>query len=159
MCAQFTSQHCWNGLAEEKPDMRAVAGTRSLQRNWQIHSAARLPKRARIFPPGRFVKIGCQKKACFIMEHRICTHDEITTVVVLTRQMPTNHVIRNGKKTPVRTFGAFNSGLFTYSADPLIGTDRRIARLARFTALEPARVDILSTAKQRTKESDLGGGG
>ena len=74
-------------------------------------------------------------------------------------EMPANHLVGYGKKTPMRTFGTFDSRFFADSLGPLIGTSRRIAGSARLAAFEAARINIFSSAKQRAEEGDFGLGG
>ena len=81
------------------------------------------------------------------------------TIVVLTAEMPANHVVGYRKKALVRAFGTFDSRFFADSLDPLITASRRIASPACSTTLEAARVDIFSSAKQGTEEGDFGLGG
>jgi hypothetical protein len=73
--------------------------------------------------------------------------------------MPVNHFVGNGKKTPVRAFRTFDSGLFADSLDPFIATHRRIAGPARLAAFKATRIDIFASMKQRSEESDFGLGG
>ena len=77
---------------------------RSLQGRRQIHLSGKFQqKRADIFPPCCFVKIGGEEETGFVQKHRINAYDEITPMVVMTLQMPTNHVVSYGKKTLVGT--------------------------------------------------------
>ena len=106
--------------------------------------------------PRRFVEIGRQEETGFIQQHWIDAHDEIAAMVVLTPQMPPNRIVSYGKKTLVRTFGTFDSGLFADSLDPFITTGRRIAGPARLAAFEAARVNIFAPTKQGTEEGNFG---
>jgi hypothetical protein len=91
--------------------------------------------------------------------HRINAHDEITAMVVLTPQMPANHIVIYGKKTLVGTLGTFDPWFFADALDPLIATHWRIASPARLAAFEATRVNIFASMKQRTEEGDFGLGG
>jgi hypothetical protein len=68
-------------------------------------------------------------------------------MVVLTPQMPPIRIVSFGKKTLVRAFGAFDSGLFAYSLDLFIATHGRIACPARLGAFKAARVNIFKPTK------------
>jgi hypothetical protein len=120
---------------------------------------ASFQKRGDIVPPGCFVKIGGQEETGFVQKHRINAHDEITAMVVPTPQMPTNYLVRYGKKTLVRAFGTFDPWFFADALHPLITTHRRVAGSASFAAFEATRVNIFPSMKQRPEESDFGLGG
>ena len=81
------------------------------------------------------------------------------TKVVLTAEMPANHLFSDGKKALVWAFGTLNSRFIADSLGPLIGTSGRIAGPTCLAAFEAARVNILSSSKQRTEQGDFGLGG
>ena len=80
-------------------------------------------------------------------------------MVVMTLQMPANHIVSYGKKTLVGTFGTFDPWFFADALDPFITTHRRIAGPASLAAFEATRVNIFASMKQRTEEGDFGLGG
>jgi hypothetical protein len=115
----------------------------------------RFQKRFRIVLPSCLVKISRQKEAGFIQEHWVHAHDEITAIVILTAEMPTNYIVRNGQELSVRAFGTFDSGLFTDALNPLVGANWRITGFAGLAALESTRVNVVAASKKRAEESDL----
>jgi hypothetical protein len=94
-------------------------------------------------------------RTAVIQKHRINAYDEITAMVVMTLQVPTNHVVRYGKKTLVETFGTFDPWLFADALDPFITTHRCIAGPTSLPAFEATRVNIFASVKQRTEEGDF----
>jgi hypothetical protein len=80
-------------------------------------------------------------------------------MVIVTGEVPANHLVSNGKKTPVGAFRTFDSRLFANSLDPLMGTSGRVAGPACLAALEAARVDVFSSVKEGAEKSDFGLGG
>ena len=121
--------------------------------------AACFQKRGGIVLPRCFIKIGGQEETGLIQKHRINAHDESLTKVVLTAEMPANHLFSDGKKALVWAFGTLNSRFIADSLGPLIGTSGRIAGPTCLAAFEAARVNILSSPKQRTEQGDFGLGG
>ena len=113
-----------HGFVKEEPNVSALARARSLQGRRQIHLTASFQKRADIVLPCCFVKIGGEEETGFVQKHRINAHDEITAMVVMTLQMPANHIVSYGKKTLVGTFGTFDPWLFADALDPFITTYR-----------------------------------
>src|SRR5205807_705160 len=108
-----------------------------------------------VFCPSCLVKISRQKETSFIQEHGIHAHNEIASMVILTRKMATDYLVRNRQKPLVETVGAFDPGLFANPAYPFIGADWRISRLAGLAIFKPARIDVLATPEERSKECDL----
>src|SRR5215475_5173034 len=91
------------------PNLRAkVAGTASLKKNQMCPP---LPDRDRSTAAGNFIQ-------------RINAPDEITAMVVMTLQMPANHIVSYGKKTLTGTFGTFDPWLLADARDPFITTHR-----------------------------------
>jgi hypothetical protein len=58
----------------------------------------------------------------------------------------------------VRAVAAFDPGLFTNTADPLIAASRGIAGTSGLPALESAWIDILTPSEKRAEERDFFGG-
>jgi hypothetical protein len=77
-------------------------------------------------------------------------------MVVVAGEVPANHLVSYGKKTPVGAFRTSDSRFFADSRRPLIGTRRRIAGPACLTAFEAARVDVFSSAKEGAEEANFG---
>src|SRR5262245_4190685 len=70
--------------------------------------------------------------------------------------MPTNYFISNWKKTLVLAVRALDTRLLADASNPLIAAGGCVTRFPGFSALEPSRINIVSSAKERTKEPDLG---
>jgi hypothetical protein len=56
------------------------------------------------------------------------------------------------------TLAALDPGFLADALNPFIAARRRISGLAGLEVHKPPRVNIISPAKQRAKEGDLGGG-
>ena len=117
------------------------------------------PRTRLYLPAGCFVKIGGQEETSFAPKHRVDAHYEFPTVVVMAAKMPSNYFVGYGKKTLVRTFGAFDSRFLANSPDPLIAASWRVTSPTCLTALEALRINILSSPKQRAEQSNFGVGG
>ena len=135
--------------------MPAVAGARPLQRHRHFEPATRLDERARIRLPAFPVEIHREKKASLVQQHRINAHDEVAALPVLPRKMPANHFIGDRKKAAIRTLGAFDLRFFAYAAHPFVRTRGGVTRFPGRATLEPARINILPPAKQRSEQADL----
>jgi hypothetical protein len=70
--------------------------------------------------------------------------------------MPTNDLIRYGQEMLIQTCGALDPGLLAQTRRPFITTSGCISGLTRLAMLEAASIDIVSTAKERAKQRDLG---
>jgi len=90
-----------DGLGKEQPDMSSVARSRSFPGQPAGSVRGMFADGFGVFPPMGLVKVGCQEEAGFILEHGIDAHDEIAALVVLARQVPANHVIRNRQEAAV----------------------------------------------------------
>jgi hypothetical protein len=55
----------------------------------------------------------------------------------------------------MRAFGALDPRLLANPPDPLVPARRRIAGPAGPAAHEPARIDVLAPAKERTEQGDF----
>jgi len=114
------------------------------------------------------VKVASQEETGLIQQHRINAHDETTALVVLTRQMPANHLVGYGKKTLVGAVGTFDPR-FEYTQGEILRfaqndssdeffrspTAWRIAGPASLSAFETARIDIFPSVKQGAEEGDF----
>src|SRR5215472_15455061 len=69
--------------------------------------------------------------------------------------MPADYIVSNRQKSPVRTFGAFDSRLFANPSYPLVRAHRRIPSLAGLATLKSAGIDIITSSKEGTEECDL----
>ncbi|HEY0372862.1 MAG TPA: hypothetical protein VGD79_12715 [Thermoanaerobaculia bacterium] len=144
-----------NGLFEEEPHVGALTGTRPFDGRRQIQPPAGLHERTRILAPAPLVEIDREKRTRLIAEHGIDSRDERLPFIVASRQMPADHVIGNGQETLVMTRGASDPRLLTDPSHPFVATSRRISGLSGFPALEPARIDIVASAKEGTEQRDL----
>ena len=143
-------------LLEKQPDVPAIARARSLQGRRQIQPTTGFQDRSRILLPLRLVQVGRQEEAGFIPEQRVNAHDEVAPGVVVAGKMPANDLVGDGQEVLIRTCGAFDPGLLAQARRPFVATRGRISRLAGLAILEAARIDIVSSAKERAKQGDLG---
>jgi hypothetical protein len=112
---------------EENPDVCTVAGARTFQCGGHVQATACFAKSFRIVAPAFLVEIHCEHEAGFVLQHRIDAHDEIFAGVILAREVPSDRLLRHGKKSLMPTFAAFDSGLFADAPDPLIAASGLIA--------------------------------
>jgi hypothetical protein len=108
-----------------------------------------------IFLPVVFVEVDRQKETRFIQELRVYTHHEIRSTVVPPHEVRPDHGVGDWQILLVRTRGTLSVRFLADPALPFIPTCGRIPGLARCTALEAPRKDILPTAKERAEEGDL----
>src|SRR5262245_33816808 len=83
------------------------------------------------------------------------TCDKRVTVVVSTRQVPSNDVVSDGKESAIRTFRALNSRFLTDAADPFVRAGDGVAVLAHFLTVEASRVHVHAAAEEGAKQRDL----
>ena len=131
--------------------MATVAGTGTFNSRWYVEFAACCYKGRRILLPTFFVKIDGQQKTGLVQEHGIKTHDEITTPVITSGEMPADDLVRDRQKSPVWANSTFNPSLVAEPLDPFIGTGWLITAFAGFTTFKSKRINILPTAKQTTE--------
>jgi len=72
--------------------------------------------------------------------------------------MPTNYFISDWKKTLVLAVRALDMRLLADASNPLIAAGGCVTRFSGFPALEPPRINIVSSTKKRAKQFDLGVG-
>ena len=116
--------------------MAALSRTRPPERRRQNHPAAPLHE-------------------CECIHQPADAGDEWLTGIIAAGQVPPNDFIRDWQEPMVRTLRALDARLFADALYPFIGAGRCVAGFARFPALVPPRVDILTSAKERTEECDL----
>jgi predicted GIY-YIG superfamily endonuclease len=135
-----------------EPDRHYVGVTSNLARRLEAHNAgqkvAGFEKCSCILAPCCLVEIDRQEEARLVSEQRIHASDEGLALIVAAGQVPADHLISDGKESTMRTLRALDAGLFADPAHPLIGARRRIAGLAGLSALESARVDVVTAAEQ-----------
>ena len=69
--------------------------------------------------------------------------------------MHLNYFVGDRQETTIRTIGTLDLRFFADAADPLVSTSWRVAGSICLAAFEPARIDILPSAKQGPEELDL----
>jgi hypothetical protein len=150
------SQRGGHGLLKEQPDVASVAGTRTLQKCRYVQAAACLQDGCGVSLPIGLVEIGGQEKAAFILQHRIHADDEIAAGRILSRQVPADDVVRDRQEVTVLAIGTLDAWLVAEANSPLVDARRLVTGLAALAALEAPRIDVLTSTKQGTKQSDLG---
>src|SRR5689334_12077815 len=108
--------------------MRTIAGTRTFQCCRQIQPSACLEKGASVLSPVLPIKVNRQKMAVLVQKHGIDAHDKAAPPIIISRQVPTNNLIRYGKKTTVGTICALDPWLLANASHPFIGASRLVAR-------------------------------
>src|ERR1051326_5904351 len=153
--AELARERGRNGFFEEEPYMPAFARSGSLQRRRQIQPAACLHKCARVLAPAHLVEIDRQEKTRLVAKHRIDTRDKRLPVIILSRQMPADHVVIDRQETLMSTVRTTNPRLLTDPSQPLVPAGWHVARLPGFPALEPACIDVVPSAEERTEQRNL----
>ena len=136
-------------LGEEYPDMSAIARARSLESRRHALRPAGFEEGVRVPPPVLLVEIGGEKPAGIVREHRIDA-DRVAAA-----QMPVDRVVRHRPERLVGTGAAPDARLAADAGRPLVGADRRVARLARPGVFPALRIDVLAAAKQGPEQRDL----
>lgn len=136
--------------------MPTAAGARALERRRKIQTPARTHEGERILLPTGFVEVDREEEARLVQEERIHARDERLAIGILAREVPPDDQIGDGKESTVRTVGASDARFLTDPANPLIRAGGCIAGPPGLPALEPARVHVVSTPKERAEERDLG---
>jgi hypothetical protein len=108
-----------------------------------------------IFLPLRLVEVDGQEETRLIQKQRIDTRHEGLPRDIAAGQVPADDVVCHREKSTLRALGAFDARLLADATHPFVRARGRVSRLAGLLALEPARVDVFSTSKQRSKERDL----
>src|SRR5438046_10667049 len=70
--------------------------------------------------------------------------------------MPTNYFISDWKKTLMLAVRALDTRLLADASNPLIAAGGCVTRFPGFSALESPRINIVSSAEERTEQPDLG---
>ena len=140
---------------EEQPNVTARSRARALQRSRKSQPLTSLVKCAGVLLPAIAIEIDSQEVAGLVRKHRVEANNEVTAQTVEASEMLPDDLVRDRKKTPVGTLGTFDSGLLANTADPFVGASRCIPGLASFPAYEPARIDVLTPAKQGAEQDDL----
>jgi hypothetical protein len=136
--------------------VRPVTRVRSLDRNGDAFGPRGIAERDNIPLPGLLVEIRREKPACFVRLHRIDTSGEIDRVSGrFPGQMGANNVVAERDESLIRTLTTLNLRLSANPSDPLIPTDRRVARFPAFRILPSARKYLLSSAEQAPEERNL----
>jgi len=81
---------------------------------------------------------------------------KILARLILTGEVPPDCLVGHWHKPAVGTGGAFDLGLVTDAADPLVPARRHVAGLAGPAALEPAGINVVPAPEQRLEQRDLG---
>ncbi|MFH0880821.1 MAG: hypothetical protein V2A34_13985 [Lentisphaerota bacterium] len=158
MRAKFSGPYGRHRIFEEKPKMGPVTGAGSFHGGRKPKFAANFPNSAHIFTPIFLVEVGGQEEAGLILQHGVDTHNKLTARLIPARKMMHYGFIGYGKESPVGAVGASNLAFVAQVSDPLVGASGAVTRLAGLSTLETARIHIRPSAKERSKQGDLGRG-
>lgn len=70
--------------------------------------------------------------------------------------MPPDDIVRHRQPSLMGAVAALDPRFLAHPADPFVSAGRRVSGLSGLPALEPTRIDLGATTKQRTKEFDFG---
>ena len=133
-----------------------LTGPGSFQHSRNAHGTAGLQKCTSVLAPALLIEIDGQEKARLVLKHGVNACDKRLAGWIKSRQMPTNHFISHRKKPSMLAVRALDSWLLADTSNPLIAAGGRVTRFSGFPALEPPRINIVSSTEERTKEPDLG---
>jgi len=111
---------------------------------------------SRVFPPTVLVEVSGEKETRLVLDHRVDTGHKRLSGVVTAGQVPPNYIVGGGKEAAVRAIRTLDSWFLADAADPLVRTCRGVSGLPCSPALEAARIDLIASSKERTKQRDLG---
>ena len=149
VAAHFACGPRGDGLREEEPDVRAVAGSRSLDQGGQPEPPRRLHERANVLLPRGLVEVGGEKPARLVSEHRVDAHHVLAAQVLEQRR------IIHGPERLVRTIAALHLRQLAYAGDELVRASGRIASLARLLADEARRIQVVAAAEELPEQLHL----
>src|SRR2546426_5236119 len=135
--------------------MPATTRPGSFQHSRNAHGTAGLEKCPSVLAPAFLIEIDGQEKTRLVLKHWINACDKRLTRLIKTRQVPTNHFIGHWKKTLVLAVRALDSRLLADASNPFIAAGRRVTRSPGFPALEPPRINVVSTTEERAEKFDL----
>ena len=115
----------WDRCGEEDPNVRALAGARTLDCDGYAEFARRSADRPRIVTPTRAVEVDRAKPTCVVLEQWVDADDMTPT------QMVEEHTAIQGLEGLIRTRAATHVRLAAHAGDPLVVTGRRVARPSR----------------------------
>ena len=72
--------------------------------------------------------------------------------------MPANDFIRDAKKALIWTIRAFDPWLLAHAANPFVPAGGLVTGAAGLPALETPGIHVVSSAKERAEQCNLGGG-
>src|SRR5213078_826528 len=102
------------------------------------------------------IEISGEEKTRLVLKHRVYAGDKRLTGWIKSRQMPTNYFISDWKKTLMLAVRALDTRLLADASNPLIAAGGCVTRFPGFSALESPRINIVSSAEERTEQPDLG---
>src|SRR2546422_7097746 len=109
-------------------------------------------KRNCVLAPAFLIEISGEEKTRLVLKHRVYAGDKRLTRWIKSRQMPTNYFISDWKKTLVVAVRALDTRLLTDASNPLIAAGGCVTRFFRFLALQPPRINIVSSTQKRAKK-------
>ena len=116
----------------------------------------RLEKGSCVFAPVSPVEIHGKEEERFVLQQRVNARDKRLAVGIVAGEVPVDDLIGDRKESPMGTFRALDARLLADASNPLIATRGCVTRFPGFSALESSRINIVSSAKEGTKEPDLG---
>ena len=137
-----------NGILKEKPGMRAVSGTGTLQGHGDAKSDAYFPERCAVPLPAVIVKINRQKVAHLVPAQGVEAGDDISP------QMRLDDLFVQGVVSLMPAVETFDRRFPAEARFPFVPANRCIPRPA-FPVLPSFGVNILPPFEQRHKQPDL----
>jgi hypothetical protein len=75
--------------------------------------------------------------------------------VVKAREVPAYDIVGDLEKSTMRTFGALDTRLLAYAANPLVRAGGCVTGLTGLAAFKATRIDVLAATEQRAKQASL----
>ena len=153
--AQASRQRCRQRIVEKQPHMAAAPGPRSLESRRDAQAVARSQERRGVVLPPSLIEVDREEEARLIEQQRVDARDERLPFGIPSRQVPADDVVGDWKETAIGALRALDPWLLADAPHPLIGAGGCVPAFAGLAALESPRIDVRSTAKERTEEGNL----
>jgi hypothetical protein len=129
--------------------MRPVTRARALDRDGDAFRPRGIAERDNIPLPGLLVEICREEPASLVRQHGIDAGGKFGRVSCrFTGQVGANDVVAEWNEGLIWTLTAFDLWFSADPPDPLVPTDRRVARLSAFRILPSAGKYLFSSAEQ-----------
>lgn len=143
---------------QKQPDMGALAGAGTFQREWDTVRTANARNSAGTVLPVGVIEVQRQQIAGLVRQHGVQT-DNIPPLCISPGQVTVDGCVIQWAQHAVRAFGAGHTPFLTQAGLPFVGADRAVAAFLRLFAVPAQGVDVGAAAEQGAKQANFLGGG